>query len=129
MMWFFLLIPTLAAPEPVWMVRVDFVVINEQRCYDETTDAWGRPRLNVTHRTWVSFWDYCKVPAIRCERCIVARGWWLGGQVQSINQCSDGWILESASGINVITPEIRLVSSDYDWEARNRFIFDPIRKP
>ena len=115
--------------QPSSVVMVELVIINFVRTTTETEDVWGRPRYTPNLTIWVSFWDYCTVPWIPSDRCLIARGWWIMSQVRSITCCSDGWIFESKDNVNIITPEIRLIDSDYDFEMRNRIIYQPIRKP
>ena len=126
------LAPIAAEPpkqQPVYFVKVDIVVINRVRTYSVEYDPWGRPTY-VPHETvWVSFWDHLRLTVLPAPGLLIDRGWWTMSQVRSITRSMDGWILESKDNINVITPEIRLIDSPFDWEMRNRRIFRPIRKP
>lgn len=128
----FVFMPPVPAEPPkqsVYFVKVDFVVINRVRSYSVEYDAWDRPTI-VPHETvWVSFWDRLALTVIPTPGLRVGRGWWTMSQVRSITQATEGWIVESKDNINVITPEIRLIDSTFDWEMRNRYIFRPIRKP
>jgi hypothetical protein len=60
---------------------------------------------------------------------LIDRGWWTCAQCRDICPCTDGWLVESKDGINVVAPNMLMVDSPYDWEMRNRRIYCPIRKP
>ena len=113
--------------EPAYYVTVDFVVINHVKTYSVEFDAWDRPRIKPHETVWVSFWD--RLHATFIPVGLVARGWASMSQVRNITRCSDGWMISLKNNVNVITPEIRVIESPYDWEMRNRRIYRPIRKP
>lgn len=133
-----LLVPTpavkpaksMSPPATAWFVEVDLIVVNRVRSYATSYDAWGRPRIIVSERWWVSFWDDLPpVVVIPTPGLRIDRGYWLMDQVVHISRASGGWIVESKGGINVIAARFWFIDSHYDWEMRNRRIFRPIRKP
>lgn len=110
-------------------VRVDFVVINRVRTFDTEYDGWGRPRVVPRESVWISFWDHLRVTVLPGPGPLVARGWWTASNLRNMVPCTDGWLLESNDGVNVVTSEIRFINSPFDWELRHRRIFRPIQKP
>ena len=121
------------APSPVYFVKVDLIIVNRVRSHSTSYDAWGRPSITSSEQWWVSFWEILWTPQIPGQLPIplglIDRGWWTYSQCRQIVPSSDGWLLESKDGINVLAPNVWFVDSPYDWEMRHRRIYCPIRKP
>lgn len=116
-----------------YFVTVDLIVVNRVRSHSTSYDAWGRPSTTSSEQWWVSFWELLWTPTIPGQfsvpLALIDRGWWTCAQCRHVCPCSDGWLVESKDGINVVAPHLWIVDSPYDWEMRNRRIYCPIRKP
>jgi hypothetical protein len=122
-----------ASSSSAFYVKVDLIVVNRVRSHSTSYDAWGRPSTTSTEQWWVSFWELLWSPAIPGHVSVplgwIDRGWWTYTQCRDFSPCSEGWLVESKDGINVVAPHLSIVDSPYDWEMRNRRIYCPIRKP
>ncbi|MFQ5734754.1 MAG: hypothetical protein ACE5KM_22700 [Planctomycetaceae bacterium] len=121
--------PKAEPPQAAYFTKVDVIIINRVRSQTTEYDAWGRPIYKPTEVWWVSFWDKVRVSVLPVPGMKIDRGWWSMGNVRNIAPCTDGWLVESNDGMNVIAPELLVIDSPYDWEMRNRGIYLPIRKP
>lgn len=122
-------------------VKVDFIVINRHRQVREWEETnWEHQpvvRREFTENWWVSFWDVLVVDVPRFGPVfyeLVDRGWWRFDQIELISPCSDGFMVQAKSadgkpGLTVLAGEVHLIDSPFDWEVRNRRIYDPIRRP
>ena len=115
--------------QAAYFVKVDRIIINRVRSFTTDYDAWGRPIHKPTEVWWVSFWDDVRVSVLPVPKIQIDRGWWAMDTVQNISRCTGGWLVENRNGINVIAKELTVIDSPFDWEARNRGIYLPIRKP
>lgn len=121
--------PPAAAVQPqhtIYIVKVDFVVVNTVRRTSTVYDAWGRPRYTASSTIWISFYD--RLPTFIPVGWI-NRGWWAANQLRSCVPCTEGWAFESKNNMLIIAQQIVFIDSTYDWEMRNRYIYLPIRIP
>jgi len=121
------------AKATAYFVDVDLIIINRVRGHSTSYDDWGRPHMKTSEQWWVSFWQYKWLPVypggVRVPIALIDRGWWSCSQIKAIELCSDGYLVESKDGMNVIAPNLSIVDSPYDWEMRHRRIYKPIRRP
>ena len=114
-------------PQQVYFVKVDRIVINRHRHYRVKFDAWDRPQISCYEYWWVSFWDKKWIPIPFMSVFIWQdRGYFGECNIRSISQCTDGWMIESVDGVNVISENLIFVDSPYDWEMRKRVLYNPI---
>lgn len=121
--------PEAEPSQAAYFVKVDLIVINRVRSQTTEYDAWGRPIHKPTEIWWVSFWDHVRVSVLPIPGRKIDRGWWNMSNVRTIAPCTDGWLIESNDGMNVVAPKLLVIDSPFDWEMRNRGIYVPIRKP
>lgn len=113
--------------------RVDFfeadaAVVNFVKTLEETRDAWGRVRYEPHQVVWVSFWSDLRLPVFLGGGAIpyaIDHGWWAESHLQQVSPATGGWMLESADGVNVTARRFVVITSDHDWEMRNRRIYRP----
>jgi len=132
------------APQPLqggYYVKVDVIVINRQRRIREWEEENWRHELvakrEFSETWWVSFWDVLVVsvpPLGPLYVDFIDRGWWSADKVESLAPCSDGFVIERKPekgelGLSVIGTELHIIDSPYDWEMRNRRIYQPIQAP
>lgn len=124
------------APKPAataYYAQVDLIVINRVRSHTTSYDEWGRPRHRFSEQWWVSFWDILWVPAAPLGGVLPAgwidRGWWSSSNCVGISPCSDGWVVESKNGLNVVAKKLWVIDSPFDWEVKHRKLYRPLKKP
>lgn len=115
------LAPIPAKPER--MARCDLLVINRVRHVSISYDERGREHRNYSETVWASFWEW--LPLYPPAGLLIDRGWHLF-DASRLSRCSEGWAYRSP-GVVIVATELRLISSDHDWEVRHREIYLPFR--
>lgn len=121
------------------LVEVDRIVVNRHR----QVRTWQQPnwrhqlvlKREFTDNWWVSFWDVVLVqagPVFFVQ--LVDRGWWRANQVEAFSPTDKGWAVFAKSvdgkpGLVIEARELVIVDSPYDWEAKNRQVYNPIIRP
>lgn len=133
---FLLAVLPVEAPKPAataYFAKVDVIVVNRVRSHTTSYDEWGRPTHKYTQQWWVSFWQKRWAPAIPMAGPVpigwIDRGWWSCSNCKGFYPCSDGWMVESKDGMNVIAAELLVIDSPFDWEVKHRCVYQPIKKP
>lgn len=124
------------APKPAvtaHFAKVDVIIVNRVRSHSISYDEWGRPKRAFSEQWWVSFWEVVWAPNLHGPGAVpvswIDRGWWACSNCRGFFPCTDGWLVESKDGVNVVAPELLVVDSPYDWEVKHRKVYKPIRKP
>jgi len=124
------------APKPAGtahFAKVDVIIVNRVRNHSTSYDEWGRPSHKFSEQWWVSFWDVLWVPAVPAAGALPAgwvdRGWWPCSNCRGMYPCSDGWMVESKDGLNVVAGKLWIIDSPFDWEVKHRKLYRPIKKP
>ena len=124
------------APKPAataYYAKVDVILVNRVRSHSTSYDEWGRQKRTFSEQWWVSFWQVQWIPSPTGIGSIPAvcidRGWWSCSNCKGFYPCTDGWLVESKDGLNVVAPNLFIVDSPFDWEVKHRKVYKPIRKP
>lgn len=116
-----------------YFAKVDLIIVNRVRSHTTSYDEWGRPTHKYTSQWWVSFWKKRWAPAMPFAGPVptgwIDRGWWSCSNCKGFYPCSDGWMVESKDGMNVIASDLLIIDSPFDWEVKHRCIYQPIKKP
>src|SRR3990167_9041588 len=118
-----------------YFVHVDLILVNHVIArYQTGTDRWGRPEHAWYRQSWASWWSLLWLP-LPCGGLTVPAVWidrgWIQLERTQVTRCTEGWCFETTLGINVISPTVLVIVSDYDVEMRWRAksIYAPMRKP